>query len=79
MVGHFDYPKELFEGTVNNVTVAMDQHIEVRQCGLEDEASLRSFPFARGCEWASHPGMTGYLRSGDEERARARSRSPASP
>lgn len=72
MVGHFDYPKELFEGTVNNVTVAMDQHVEVRQCGLEDEPLARTFPFARGCEWAGHPGMAGYLRSLQEERARAR-------
>lgn len=42
MVGNFEYPKELYEGTVRNVTVAMDHHLEVRQCGLEDEA-FRTF------------------------------------
>jgi predicted dehydrogenase len=72
MVGHFDYPKELLELTVNNVTVAMDQHIEVRQCGLEDEPSVRTFPYARGCEWAASPGMAGYFASLDEELSRAR-------
>lgn len=40
MVGHFDYPKELFEATVNNVTIAMDHHREVRQMGLPDEPTI---------------------------------------
>jgi predicted dehydrogenase len=71
MVGHFDYPKELFEGTVNNITVAMDQHFELRQCGMADEAPVRFFPYAAGGEWATKPGMAGYLQSTAEERRRA--------
>jgi predicted dehydrogenase len=44
MVGNFEYPKELYEGTVKNVTVVMDHHLEVRQCGLEDESFRTFFP-----------------------------------
>jgi len=72
MVGNFDYPKELFEATVNNVTIAMDQHIEIRQMGMPDEPVIRTFPYAHGCEWASEQGMTGYMRSVEAERSRAK-------
>lgn len=43
MVGNFDYPKELFEASLRNVTVALDHHVEVRQRGLRDEPFRRSF------------------------------------
>lgn len=72
MVGHFDYPKELFEATVNNITIAMDQHIEIRQFGMEDEESQRFLPYAKGCEWAKRPGMSGYMREIQDERKRAK-------
>ena len=71
MVGNFDYPKELFEVTLNNITVAMDQHIEVRQLGMSDEPVLRTFPYAEGCEWAEEQGMAGYMRSVEKEQRRA--------
>lgn len=48
MVGNFDYPKELIEATVNNVSIAMDHHTEVRQMGLPDEAAV-----VRVGEWES--------------------------
>lgn len=63
MVGNFDYPKELFEATVNNITLAMDQHIEVRQIGMPDEPYLQTFPFAADSDWATEPGMTGYMNA----------------
>ncbi len=71
MVGHFDYPKELLEATCRNTTIAMDQHLEVRQCGLADEACLKTFPYAAGCEWAAGAGMAGYMQSLQQERAAA--------
>lgn len=77
-VGNFDYPKELFEATTHNITIAMDQHIEVRQIGMADEPVLKKFPYADGCGWAEKEGMTGYMVSVAEEQKRALSegRSP---
>lgn len=72
MTGNFDYPKELFEATVHNVTIAMDQHIEIRQSGLEDECALKTFPFAKACAWAKEQGMTGYFHELIGERQRAK-------
>jgi predicted dehydrogenase len=71
LVGNFDYPKELFEATARNVTVAMDQHIEVRQCGLRAEPAQRYFPYAPESEWAGRPGMAGYMRECEAEQTRA--------
>ncbi|MBU4286509.1 MAG: Gfo/Idh/MocA family oxidoreductase [Kiritimatiellae bacterium] len=71
MVGNFDYPKELFEATVHNVTIAMDQHIEIRQSGLKDESQLKTFPFSEGCDWSKEQGMTGYFHEMTRERQRA--------
>ena len=71
MVGNFDYPKELIEATLHNTTVAMDQHIEVRQLGMPDEPVLQTFPYAQGCEWAEELGMTGYMHSVAREQRRA--------
>jgi predicted dehydrogenase len=68
-VGHFDYPKELFEATLNNVTIAMDQHVEVRQCGMTDQTPSRAFPCLS--DWAGKPGMAGLLQCVEEERLRA--------
>jgi predicted dehydrogenase len=45
MVGHFDYPKELIEVSVNNVTLAMDHHVELRQRGLSDENFRHTYAF----------------------------------
>jgi predicted dehydrogenase len=71
MVGHFDYPKELFEITTKNITVAMDQHIEVRQVGMTGEPAIKFFPYAPGSEWAKEQGMTGYMREVGAELKRA--------
>ena len=71
MVGNFDYPKELFEATVHNVTIAMDQHLEIRQVGLKGEPVLQTLPFGEGCEWAKEQGMTGYFHELAAERKRA--------
>ncbi len=70
MVGHFDYPKELIEASLRNITIAMDQHIEVRQVGLEDEPNLAVFPYAKECTWAKKQGMTGYFHEIYKERRR---------
>jgi len=50
----------------------MDQHIEIRQCGLDDEPALKRFPYAPGSEWARLRGLTGYMLEIEKERARAR-------
>ena len=71
MVGNFDYPKELFEATVDNASVAMDHHIEVRQLGLPDEPVIQVFPYDKACDWAKESGSTGYLRSVEAEQRRA--------
>lgn len=67
MVGHFDYPKELFEATLNNITLVMDQHLEVRQSGLADEKLVKAFPFADDSQWASGEGISGYMQSLETE------------
>ncbi len=67
MVGHFDYPKELFEATVNNISLAMDHHIEIRQFGMEDEEIVKVFPFNRDCDWAEKEGMSGYMQAMENE------------
>lgn len=72
LVGHFGYPKELMEGTARNITVAMDQHIEVRQIGMEDEPVRRYFPYAAECGWAKEPGMAGYIAEYEREWNRAK-------
>ncbi|MCC7519180.1 MAG: Gfo/Idh/MocA family oxidoreductase [Verrucomicrobiae bacterium] len=71
LVGNFDYPKELFEATANNITVAMDQHFEVRQIGMRDEPTLRVFDYASESSWAKRKGMTGYMAEQEEEARRA--------
>ncbi len=71
MVGHFDYPKELVEATVHNVTIAMDQHIEVRQCGLLNERLQAFFPYAPESQWATKLGMSGYMQELEAEQRRA--------
>jgi len=71
MVGHFDYPKELFEFTARNHTLVMEQHIEVRQAGFHDEPVLRTFPYAEDSRWVREEGVTGYLRAMAAEEARA--------
>ncbi|MBI4026604.1 MAG: Gfo/Idh/MocA family oxidoreductase [Verrucomicrobia bacterium] len=67
MVGHFDYPKELFEATLRNITIAMDQHIEVRQIGLLDEPVQRFFPFSSAPGRSDGQGMQGYMQAVQEQ------------
>jgi predicted dehydrogenase len=71
LVGNFDYPKELFEATARNVTIAMDQHFEVRQVGMADEPALRAFDYAPESSWAKRQGMAGYMAEREEEARRA--------
>ena len=73
-VGSFDYPKELFEISANNVTIAMDQHIEIRQSGLPNEPMLTTFPFKEP-SFAQGEGMTAYIKSVEKEKKRAREKS----
>lgn len=70
-VGNFDYPKELIEVSVNHVSLALEQHIEVRQCGLPDEALVRAFPYAPGA-WGTQEGLAGYYAEMEAEYALAR-------
>lgn len=60
LVGHFDYPKELIEVSANHVTIAMDQHVEVRQRGLADEPFRLMFPFKADVSGAVARGMESY-------------------
>lgn len=71
LVGHFDYPKELFECTVNHFSVAMEQHIEIRQCGFDDEQAMRVFEYDAECSWATELGITGYFQEMEKERRRS--------
>ena len=71
LVGNFNYPKELFEVSANNITIALDQHFEIRQMGLTDEPLLQTFPYAKESAWAKQRGMTGYFREMEQEVARA--------
>ena len=71
LVGNFDYPKELFEATVKNITLAMDQHFEVRQCGMADEKAQTLFDYAPESTWATRKGMAGYMTEREDEARRA--------
>jgi predicted dehydrogenase len=63
MIGHFDYPKELIEVSLNHVTLAMEHHVELRQRGLPDEPFRVTYPFSTpdGCQDAG--GIEGYHRA----------------
>jgi len=51
LIGHFDAPKELYEVTLNHVTLAVDHYVELRQRGLTDEPFRRTYAFKHeGCE-----------------------------
>ncbi len=72
LVGNFDYPKELFEVTLNQVSLAMEQHIEVRQCGLPDEPLVRTFPFEpASAQWVEGEGVSAYYAGLEKEHAAA--------
>lgn len=70
-VGNFDYPKELIEATVNNVTLALEQHLEVKQCGLADEPLVQGFPYHVNSPWAKETGLAGYFAEMEAEAALA--------
>ncbi len=70
-VGSFDYPKELIEVTANHVTLSLEQHLEVRQCGLSDEPLRRTFPIDPRSGWARVEGVQDYFAEMESERARA--------
>lgn len=69
--GSFDYPKELFEASTSFVTVAMDQHLELRQAGLPDESMVQTFPHKLNGEEAPERGMSGYMAIMERELKRA--------
>jgi predicted dehydrogenase len=71
MVGHFDYPKELFELTARNFTVVMEQHIEIRQTGFRDEPTIKTFGYPEASSWVKRKGVAGYLRETRAEQKRA--------
>ena len=60
MVGNFDYPKELYEVTYGNVSIAMDQFVEVRQRGLQREAFKTTFELDTGAELTELKGIDGF-------------------
>jgi len=70
MVGHFDYPKELIEASIHHITIAMDHHLEVRQCGLPDEQMVRTFPYYADGNPAPCPGIAGFFQEMAGELAR---------
>lgn len=72
LVGHFDYPKELMEATTNHITIAMDQHMEIRQSGMTNEPMQQFFPYDSDSRWAKKPGMNGYMAELRAEQQRAR-------
>ena len=61
MVGNFDYPKELFEASLRNVTIGLEHHLTLRQRGLESEPQCQFFPLAPGgAELTDKPGLEGF-------------------
>ncbi len=60
MVGNFDYPKELFEASLRNVTIGLNHHLELRQRGLESEPQCQYFPLGVGAELTDKPGIEGF-------------------
>lgn len=47
LVGNFDYPKELFEVSVNNVFLALNHHLTIEQRGIEDEPFRKTYSLKR--------------------------------
>ncbi len=45
LAGHFDAPKELYEVSLNHVTLGVDHYVELRQRGLADEPFRRTYAF----------------------------------
>ncbi len=65
MVGNFDYPKELIEVGLRNVTICLDHHMEVRQRGLDSEPFRTSFPLGSGAEVTDKIGLESFYEAGD--------------
>ena len=65
MVGNFDYPKELFEITLRNVSICLDHHLEVRQRGLDSEALRTCFPLQSGGEFTDKQGIEAFFDACD--------------
>ena len=63
MVGNFDYPKELFEATLRNVTIANEHHLEVRQRGLEKEPFCTIYPMDAGGKLTKKTGLPGFYEA----------------
>ncbi len=70
MVGNFDYPKELMEASLRNVTIAMDHHLEVRQRGMETEPFRTYFPLGGAEDLADKQGIEAFHEACDRLRDR---------
>lgn len=65
MVGNFDYPKELFEVSARNVTIALDHFLEVRQRGLDREPFRTCFPLDVGRQFSNQQGIEAFHEAVD--------------
>ncbi|MHC4872698.1 MAG: Gfo/Idh/MocA family protein [Planctomycetota bacterium] len=66
MVGNFDYPKELFEATLNNVVVVNDHHCEIKQRGMQDEVLCKKYKLEHGSELTDKEGLDGFFEATDK-------------
>lgn len=76
MVGNFDYPKELFEASVRNVSICMDHHMEVRQRGLDREPQCTLYPLGSGQELTNKRGIVAFNEACDHLQALRRDGKP---
>ena len=60
LVGHFDYPKELYEAAAGHVTLAVDHYVELRQRGLADEPFRQTYPFPDETGRTCSDGIDGF-------------------
>lgn len=70
MVGNFDAPKELFEVSVNHVTMVLDHFMEVRQRGLGEEPFRTAFPLDAGSALFPGEGIEVFHRAAAGLRAK---------
>jgi len=60
MVGNFDFPKELFEVTVKNVTLSLNHHLTIEQRGMNSEPFRTSFDLKDGGEFSEETGIEAF-------------------
>ncbi|HSW46713.1 MAG TPA: Gfo/Idh/MocA family oxidoreductase [Phycisphaerae bacterium] len=73
LCGHFDSPKELYEVSLNHVTLNVDHYVELRQRGLADEPFRRTYAFKHEGNNKEMGGIEAFHRAVTEGYEKARS------